>query len=503
MLRIVLVDDEALVRSFMRTLIAESPAGHRVVGEAASAEQALALLTGMEADVLLVDVRMPGMGGVALVRAVKERWPRVRCVMLSGHDDFAYVRDSMALGAVDYLLKHRLDPATFDRAMAAVEAQLEQAHREETRTRQLAQAADRAAPLLREKFLASALRGEADAEDPVWAEMLEACGGSAALAVFALDYLSSKRLERMPDRARRVLASSLGEAYAVCPMEEGILVALVPERGAGERAKHALRSMNLLLNLKAQMALSEAASSARQLAERYGQALERLRQSEEARGLDSEQAERLLGAINSGSREALKRAMREIFGRAAADEPSGAEPSAPMRRKLVADVLAILRLAAGPSRVDVDELLRHQLQMLAQEPGGDVTALVLGGMLLRVQEALAEAGRTAMHSEHVRNAAAYIDAHFHQPLTLEQVAAQINVSAPYVSRQFRRELGMTFTAYVNRVRIAAACRYLRHGISAREAAEQSGYPNLSYFFRTFKELCGCTPSEYVKQCKSV
>lgn len=505
MLRIVLVDDEALIRSFMRTLIAESPAGHQVVGEAASAEQALSLLAGTEADVLLVDVRMPGMGGVALVRLAKERWPHVRCVMLSGHDDFAYVRDSMALGAVDYLLKYRLDLASFDRAMATVEDQLEQAYREEARTRQLAQTADRAAPLLKEQFLASALRGEAEEEDPVWAGLLENYDGPAALAVFALDYLSSKRLERMPDRARRVMASALGEGCILCPTEEGILAALLPAREAAERTKQALRSMTLLLNLQARTALSEAASFARELPERYAQALERLRRSEEAKGLGAEQAERLLGAINSASRDALKREMREIFGCAALEKPSGERLDAPqpVSRKLVADVLAVIRLAAGQSQLDVDELLRDQLQMLERETGQDAAALVLGGMLLRVQEALTESGHSALRSEHVRNAVAYIDAHFHQPLTLEGVAAQINVSAPYVSRQFRSELGVTFTTYVNRVRIAAACRYLRHGIPAQEAAERSGYPNLSYFFRTFKEICGCTPSAYVKQCKSV
>lgn len=104
-----IVEDHALMRRVMQEYVDDIP-GMGVVATANSGEETIAALDGMTGglpDVLLVDVALPGMSGIELVRHVTSRWPNVRCVMLSGHVRPSYVRRAFAAGAKGYLPKGR------------------------------------------------------------------------------------------------------------------------------------------------------------------------------------------------------------------------------------------------------------------------------------------------------------------------------------------------------------------------------------------------------------
>ena len=108
-IRVLIVDDQLLLRqSFQRLLELED--GISVVGVAANGEEALARLAELERagtlpDVVLMDIRMPGMGGVTATARVSERWPSVRVLILTTFDDQEYVVKGVSAGAKGYLLK--------------------------------------------------------------------------------------------------------------------------------------------------------------------------------------------------------------------------------------------------------------------------------------------------------------------------------------------------------------------------------------------------------------
>lgn len=76
-----------------------------VCGAAASAEEALTQLADANADLVLVDVSLPGMNGFDFLREAKRRWPRLLCLVLSGHDESAYSKRALSLGARGYVAK--------------------------------------------------------------------------------------------------------------------------------------------------------------------------------------------------------------------------------------------------------------------------------------------------------------------------------------------------------------------------------------------------------------
>jgi DNA-binding NarL/FixJ family response regulator len=104
MIRVLLVDDQALFREGLRTLLSVQP-GIRVVGEAGNGQEALAKTRALCPDVVLMDLRMPLLDGVAATRQLRETCPASRVIVLTTFDDDEYIFDGLRAGAVGYLLK--------------------------------------------------------------------------------------------------------------------------------------------------------------------------------------------------------------------------------------------------------------------------------------------------------------------------------------------------------------------------------------------------------------
>jgi DNA-binding NarL/FixJ family response regulator len=103
-MKVLIVDDHALVRRGMSYVVRECfPDAD--VEEAASANEAIALMGNNGVDIALVDVRMPDFDGLELLRSLKERWPQVPVIMLSTYDQALYVKRALADGASGYMLK--------------------------------------------------------------------------------------------------------------------------------------------------------------------------------------------------------------------------------------------------------------------------------------------------------------------------------------------------------------------------------------------------------------
>jgi DNA-binding NarL/FixJ family response regulator len=104
MIRIVLADDHTLVRTGIRLLL-ESITDMQVVGEAAEGLEALRLIEQHRPDCVLMDLAMPGLGGVEAVRRSTAQFPDIPILVISMHADEAYVHQALTAGATGYLLK--------------------------------------------------------------------------------------------------------------------------------------------------------------------------------------------------------------------------------------------------------------------------------------------------------------------------------------------------------------------------------------------------------------
>lgn len=159
--RLVLVDDHEMVIEGLKAMLAAFDDRVQVVGQAVGAERALAVVTELDPDIVLCDVRMQGLSGLDLCRDLRERDPDRKVVMLSVYDDEQYLFQALRVGAAGYLLKS----ISSDELVR----QIEFAHGGATAIDpgMAARAADTAARLQRDEFWPGARQGLTQRESEI------------------------------------------------------------------------------------------------------------------------------------------------------------------------------------------------------------------------------------------------------------------------------------------------------------------------------------------------
>lgn len=116
--RVLIIDDSDLAREGIRTILSGDPT-FEVVAEGQSGEEALELTEKWMPDIILMDIQMPGMGGLEATKRVKDKFPYVKIVMVTVSDDIAHLFDALKRGAQGYLLKN-LNPESWFEYLKAI-----------------------------------------------------------------------------------------------------------------------------------------------------------------------------------------------------------------------------------------------------------------------------------------------------------------------------------------------------------------------------------------------
>jgi DNA-binding NarL/FixJ family response regulator len=126
MIRLLIIDDHEMVREGLKAMLATEP-DFSIVGDAANAEQALDLIERLRPDVALLDVRLPGVSGVEVCRAVTERYPETAVIILTTFTDENLIAHCIQAGARGFIIKdiERFDLKRSIRAVARGEAALD------------------------------------------------------------------------------------------------------------------------------------------------------------------------------------------------------------------------------------------------------------------------------------------------------------------------------------------------------------------------------------------
>lgn len=105
MYRILVVDDEKFIRKSICNRMDWAAFGIEVAGEAANGREALEQIESLRPQIVLADIRMPVMDGIAFITEAKKRYPQVHYILMSAYSDFEYAKQAIRLGVEDYILK--------------------------------------------------------------------------------------------------------------------------------------------------------------------------------------------------------------------------------------------------------------------------------------------------------------------------------------------------------------------------------------------------------------
>lgn len=512
MYTLIVVDDEEDIRQGIVRSIAWEDWGFRVIGEAGNGLQAISLIEELSPDVVLSDIRMPGMDGVELLRYVQEHHPQTLVVILSGYSDFAYMESAVRHNAALYLLKPT-DIDAFEEAFRAIHERLNRQRKEE-------ETQEKSAAYLRNFQLTRLVReGQAAGEE------LEAVLSSAGL----------------PTDARGCRLLLIAPQYTVewfetikgWPTTQRIMLSLL----GGEMQANGGACRGVFFLYDGRMACGLVYEADSDIDAFWRSAYETLRASLDIPPLVTGLSD---AAKNAEDLPALLlQARRQLSPRPAGTMLSGEAPEAALppvheitllmtERKtqalsqLLEAVTAQIILAYGEDLLEIDRAfmkLLFRLSDAAEKVSIDLSSAIQAkGYAFETLYALESAvgkrcfvlfavrlllGRLASAQTLNTNemlaaeALAIVDAVFDSDqMSLGYVAQRMSRSEAYISRIFKEVTGESFTQYVRKKRMERAYELLRDTtLQAYMIAQQVGYPDLSNFQKTFKKFYGMTPAE--------
>ena len=104
-LKVLLVDDEMMIREGFKRLFDWKAHDCEIVGEAADGMEALAKIDTLEPDIVIMDINIPIISGLKVIEISRKKHPEIACVIVSGYDDFSYCQQALRLQITDYILK--------------------------------------------------------------------------------------------------------------------------------------------------------------------------------------------------------------------------------------------------------------------------------------------------------------------------------------------------------------------------------------------------------------
>lgn len=538
MFRLMIVDDESSVVDGLADTIAWERIGISTVFKAYSGIEALELLQTHSIDIVISDICMPQMGGLELLQMIRTHWRRIKTIVLSGHAEFDYAKEAMALGTSDYLLKPVSDNELLERVGQSVSQLL--LEQESSATLERARLALQAnLPMLRSELLNQLLQGMKYAPDKL-AEQLsllhleQVLGRPAALMIARLE----DRLAEQNYYHTSIMEYAIGnmaeeifsDRFSLWPCKDvhGYLVFLVipqetkqphdaAEAGTEQQLKHLAAQLQLNVNRYLKGTISVLIGGwgifPEDVGKLYQDALLSMRRhigsqsdlfvyvSEEEELLPVRALQKLyeppllVHLMESGSWVQAEQKLLAIMEELTRERTSSQEHV----QEALFFIYASFSTYAHKNGRELSAMVGSGLANISSMlPGCTMTSLKNWSLqaLSMVRQSTENTARSD-RSHVVGRIQRFIREHLAEDISLQAIADYMYMHPVHISRVFKLETGINVSDYVLRLKMEKAVELLAdHKLKNFEVALKLGYQNPNYFFKVFKKYYSVTPQEY-------
>ncbi|MCB8984427.1 MAG: response regulator [Ardenticatenaceae bacterium] len=528
---ILVVDDMPVIRSALIHILTNENSGVTAVWEAANGEEAIELARAHRPDVILMDIKMPGLTGLQATAVIRREQPDAKIVMLTAYNEFSYVQKALKLGARDYLLKP-VRPNKLLELLADIHQEIEQEKRDLRTVEIVKDSLQKTMPVIEANLVENLIRGTqpegTSAEESlaylgkrlVWPVVLvtkidgfDTLSQNQPTAVLQQLVTSLTKIVRqeLPDPQRALVGYSYPGRIVAIVSTEMHLATAAQMRSLGEKictAVAATLPFTVTIGLgKRYMALDSIPLSYAEanLARRYHSHLSGnvVVGIEDVQDLPGEgdsstfmvQKEReLVQMVQTNQQQNAQKLLNHIL-----DYLSQRYSTAPEAMKNhCAELVTLLAwgvVDAGVNDPQVLNILQQQVRALAAwKTIPEIRAWTLNS-LAEMMTFIQEQGQ---RPDAVQQALVYIHKNYHRAdISLQEVAEAVNLSQSHLSSQFKTAVGLSYVKYLTSVRLNEAQRLLRTtDQNVATIAETVGYPNATNFYRHFQRQYGMTPATY-------
>lgn len=523
---VLLVDDEADVLQAMKKKIDWETLGFCLAGTAENGQEALEMAEQLHIDVVMTDIKMPYMDGLTLCKNLKQSYRNMKVIIYSGFDDFEFAREAVHLEAEEYLLKP-ISAGDMEAAFSKVRKKLDQEYDEYRNLNRLSEYYRKSLPAMREQLVMGILEGRIAGERArAMMETYEICLDSPFYVVAAL-YMDVNPREEQPQPAQLFTLSlkdmvqdylkNRTRFFSTAFLDQVIVIFMLDEREEIDQVLYHLDQICKMgfrvLKSSVTAAVGQICANTDALHTSYEEAVNAMEYrsilgsgqvlyindiepcSEENILVTEHEFQNLVHAVKLGNRDETNAAIAQIM-----DSIRKERISPGQYQLLFMELLSELMKIGRAYKLHPNQIFGEHAGSW-QELYRMVTVDELEGWLQEVCTNLRHVLRHERRDSAARlteQAKAYIEEHYKESdLSADSLCRCLNVSAAYFSTIFKREVGMSFVAYLTKIRLEHALELLRTTEDKTYIiASRVGYMEPNYFSYVFKKQYGISPSKY-------
>lgn len=518
--KVLIADDEYWTREKLRRMIEWEKYSIECLEPATNGEEVLERLKTEQPDILITDINMPYVNGIELLQQIQQGYPEIITFVISGYDDFEYVRESFMAGSMNYLLK---PVSKFDLIHALTKA-LEKVSESRNQKWELLKASS----MIQDREFSRLLEKQERPFTPAITMNSQVDFVGASLLLIKIHNMHDLSGKYQYDRTllsieiKRNLKKILkddGKTIVFNHVYRSNEFLILTEKEKQEIAVWALKIIHYferITTAPVTVVSSEPTYSLESLHQAYTQTISTLmtRKFENISQILVEKSDHTIESqkIENRFSDSMMQEFRQILKK----------KKAVQAKKYIRDVIGLGKSNENWLYLEVRQTVKRLLNLIQDMYADSMSASDMiamenlidyvdksieqmnGEYLCQLLDdvvdfALSIRGEEVMETTRdiIKQAALYIDEHFYEELTLASLAEQFHVESSYFSRLFRQETGQNVMLYIAETRIKKAKEYMKdEKRSLTEIAFLVGYDDYTYFNRVFRKIVGKNPREY-------
>lgn len=524
---ILLVDDETDVLEAMKKKIDWEALGFCLAGTAENGQEALEMAEQLHVDVVMTDIKMPYMDGLTLCKKLKENYRNIKVVIYSGFDDFEFAREAVHLEAEEYLLKP-ISSKDMENVFGKIKKKLDVEFNQHRNVNKLYEYYRKSLPAMQEQFVMGVLEGKITGERlKNMMEMYELDLNAPYYVVVNL--YAEAAVKEQSEKTAQLLNFSLRDMaeeylkekmsfYCINYLDEVIFIFMLQEDKEIENVLYHVDQIckmgSRVLDVQVTGAVGQPCNSLDTLLSSYQEAKTAMEyrtilggsqvlyikdiepNPQDSVAFMEYDFQNLVRAVKIGDRKETDEAIQSFMD----SLRNGC--ITPNQYQLICMELSTELMKIGRSyKLRTKQIFGAGEHIPWQELYKHLSVDELESWLREICNNLRHTLRHERSDSTIRlteQAKAYIGEHYKEnDLSAETLCHQLNVSAAYFSTIFKKEVGLSFVAYLTKIRLEHAVELLRTTEDKTYViAEAVGYTEPNYFSYVFKKQYGISPSKY-------
>lgn len=515
--KLLIVDDEEWIVEGLKCQLDWMNLGIEIIGVAANGEEAIVKLEELKPDILLTDIRMPKLDGLELAKYIYGHKIDCEIIIISGYADFSYAKKAIEYQVTAYLTKP-IEREDLEESIKSAIERIKQKRRDkrEKNLREL----DEYNMELSERYLS----------EETARENTKTTGDDQKnyiTVLFHVFYLENKKdtKEDYSTQFQRIVKSSQrNENHGIFfqnhsnRKQYALILDYDKTINKEEAFKTLLHDLEIMtervkeeMKIEAIIGISEPYENTEQSFKGYLQAKFIVENTKKGNGIliitkdqfdnnylkvkvNREKISELLFAIEFSNRKQTKELYQKIV-----EECLKEKNQLIQLRMSIQEILIYLSNLLLKYESNMYKVSNEYADIFNRFWEIESTELLVEECFVIIEDVqdYIEATRNTGRESTVSQIKKYIDEHYTEPISLNSMASKYYMNGAYLSRVFKKEIGVNFNDYIKKVRLEKAAKLLRtRNMKMYEIAEQVGYDNVNYFLKKFREEYGVTPSQY-------